>query len=95
MTRRPVVHTPRKEEYFQKEETSNFSEDVVDGSILKNSHNPLQANEFETLEKKCAAFVVDIDDSTNVKKAPKKPTLRSEVSAKLLKIIINFFKNPI
>ncbi|XP_033216748.1 trichohyalin-like isoform X1 [Belonocnema kinseyi] len=81
IARRPIHHTPSTEESFQKEETSHFSQDVVDGPIFEDSHNPLETNEFETLEKKCTAFIVDIDDSTEVKKTPKKTTPRNERTA--------------
>ncbi|XP_051160715.1 uncharacterized protein LOC127281172 isoform X2 [Leptopilina boulardi] len=72
-TRRPVVHSPKKEKFHS-------TKDEVDSPNLENSPINVEAKnetQLSNVKKICENFVVDFND-TEMRKVAKKPILRNE-----------------
>ncbi|XP_043461812.1 zinc finger C2HC domain-containing protein 1C-like isoform X2 [Leptopilina heterotoma] len=73
-TRRPVIHSPKKEQKL------DSSKDEIDSPNLENSQmEPKQETGSTNVKKMCENFIVDFNDS-ETKKVAKKPILRNEKS---------------
>lgn len=80
-TRRPVVHSPKKEKFSEKEDKTDFSKDEVDSSNVENSQINFESKDeigLTNVKKMCENFVVDFGD-TETRKMTKKPILKNEV----------------